>query len=153
MPECKMTQQNGRARCSAASVYTCNFQHGQAGRACACNRQLSDSKCHRTDYVPSAVYNNDACKNISHSCAACLSRCRRTRQRRLAAYPVCMAFDEGLAHIMSVAIYLATRESLLCMNGRSVERLQASEHVHKQAAFQPYIMSLEVNATSIHIWI
>jgi hypothetical protein len=61
-----------------------------------------------------------------------------------------MAFDAGLAHILYVAIYLASREYFLGTNGRSVERLQASEHVHKQAADQPYIMRLEVNASSIH---
>jgi hypothetical protein len=74
---------------------------------------------------------------------------KRKRQRRLAAYPVCMAFDEGLAHF-TYAIYLATMQYHLFANGGSVKRLQASEHVHKQAANQPYIMRLEVNASSIH---
>jgi len=77
-----------------------------------------------------------------------------------------MAFDEGLAHIMYVGIYLATMKYCLCTNGRSVEELQAGEHVHtqaakqpssqaakqpsSQAAKQPYIMSLEVDASSVH---
>ena len=60
-----------------------------------------------------------------------------------------MAFDESLAHF-PYAIYLATMQYHLVANGGSVKRLQASEHVHKQAADQPYIMRLEVIASSIH---
>jgi hypothetical protein len=62
-----------------------------------------------------------------------------------------MAFDEGLAHtLMYVGMYLAMMKYLLCANGGSLKRLQASEHVHKQAANQPYIMRLEVNPSSVH---
>ncbi len=144
MPNCRLTQEPSRARCSAVPMKLSTWSSWESMHCAALGQQLSQERCSK------AVHNYDMCNNISNSC---LSRCRSTGQRRLAAYSVCMAFDEGLAHIMYVAIYLATRERILCTNGGSVKRLQASEHVHKQAANQPYVMSLEVNASSVHIWI
>ncbi len=45
MPKCRLTQQASRAR---AQQFQCNFQQGQAGRACYV--QLFDSSFHRKDF-------------------------------------------------------------------------------------------------------
>ena len=142
MPECTMTQQAQ----PGGQQLQCNLHHNQAGRACCV--KFCDSNCHRKDCTPSAVHDDDAHKIISNSC---LSTCTRTRQRGLAAYPVCMAFHEGLAHVLNyVGMCLAATKYCLCAYARHVERLQASEHIHKQAANQPHIMRLEVNASFVH---